>query len=203
VQRARKVERFLSPDRLRRQVSQVDQGKYVSSRTRSARSRRCSEGKHDDPARAGVLLQGDISDVLAAAEELRRPAPGMSAAEGPRRLRVEIVSPRAPCSSTMRDVSSSRARRGSSASTAPYRADSPAQAGERACARSTTSGSRSRPGAGYSRSSHDGPRCSSRVRECRRGLSIAQAGPHRPRGRPSAAWRRRRKRSGPLARRAS
>jgi F-type H+/Na+-transporting ATPase subunit beta len=70
VQRARKVERFLSQPFFVAQVFTGRAGKYVNLEDTIRSFREVLEGKHDDLPEQAFYLQGDISDVLAAAEEL-------------------------------------------------------------------------------------------------------------------------------------
>jgi ATP synthase F1 beta subunit len=70
VQRARKVERFLSQPFFVAQVFTGRDGKYVKLEDTIRSFREVLEGKHDDLPEQAFYLQGDISDVVAAAEEL-------------------------------------------------------------------------------------------------------------------------------------
>jgi F0F1-type ATP synthase beta subunit len=70
VQRARKVERFLSQPFFVAQVFTGRAGKYVKLEDTIRSFREVLEGKHDDLPEQAFYLQGDISDVVAAAEEL-------------------------------------------------------------------------------------------------------------------------------------
>jgi len=70
VQRARKVERFLSQPFHVAEVFTGRPGKYVKLEDTIRSFRELLEGKHDDLPEQAFYLQGDISDVLAAAEEL-------------------------------------------------------------------------------------------------------------------------------------
>jgi F-type H+-transporting ATPase subunit beta len=70
VQRARKVERFLSQPFFVAQVFTGRAGKYVKLEDTIRSFREVLEGKHDDLPEQAFYLQGDINDVLAAAEEL-------------------------------------------------------------------------------------------------------------------------------------
>jgi F0F1-type ATP synthase beta subunit len=70
VQRARKVERFLSQPFFVAQVFTGRPGKYVKLEDTIRSFREVLEGKHDDLPEQAFYLQGDINDVLAAAEEL-------------------------------------------------------------------------------------------------------------------------------------
>jgi F-type H+-transporting ATPase subunit beta len=70
VQRARKVERFLSQPFFVAQVFTGRAGKYVNLEDTIRSFREVLEGKHDDLPEQAFYLQGDISDVLAAAEAL-------------------------------------------------------------------------------------------------------------------------------------
>ena len=75
VQRARKIERFLSPA--------VPRGRAVHRHARQVRearghdpraSRRCSAGKHDDLPEQAFYLVGAIEDVVEAAEKMKTAA---------------------------------------------------------------------------------------------------------------------------------
>ena len=70
VQRARKVERFLSQPFFVAEVFTGRPGKYVKLEDTIRSFREVLEGKHDDLPEQAFYLQGDIDDVLAAAEEL-------------------------------------------------------------------------------------------------------------------------------------
>ena len=70
VQRARKVERFLSQPFFVAEVFTGRAGKYVKLEDTIRSFREVLEGKHDDLPEQAFYLQGDINDVLAAAEEL-------------------------------------------------------------------------------------------------------------------------------------
>jgi ATP synthase F1 beta subunit len=70
VQRARKVERFLSQPFFVAQVFTGREGKYVKLEDTIRSFREVLEGKHDDLPEQAFYLQGDINDVLKAAEEL-------------------------------------------------------------------------------------------------------------------------------------
>jgi F-type H+-transporting ATPase subunit beta len=70
VQRARKVERFLSQPFHVAEVFTGRPGKYVKLEDTIRSFSEVLEGKHDDLPEQAFYLQGDISDVLAAAEEL-------------------------------------------------------------------------------------------------------------------------------------
>jgi F-type H+/Na+-transporting ATPase subunit beta len=70
VTRARKVERFLSQPFHVAEVFTGRPGKYVKLEDTIRSFREVLEGKHDDLPEQAFYLQGDISDVLAAAEEL-------------------------------------------------------------------------------------------------------------------------------------
>src|SRR3954453_1926319 len=70
VQRGRKVELFLSQPFFVAQVFTGRAGKYVKLEDTIRSFREVLEGKHDDLPEQAFYLQGDISDVLAAAEEL-------------------------------------------------------------------------------------------------------------------------------------
>jgi F-type H+-transporting ATPase subunit beta len=71
VTRARKVERFLSQPFHVAEVFTGRPGKYVKLEDTIRSFREVLEGKHDDLPEQAFYLQGDISDVLAAAEELQ------------------------------------------------------------------------------------------------------------------------------------
>jgi len=70
VQRARKVERFLSQPFFVAEVFTGRPGKYVKLEDTIRSFREVLEGKHDDLPEQAFYLQGDIGDVLKAAEEL-------------------------------------------------------------------------------------------------------------------------------------
>jgi len=70
VQRARKVERFLSQPFFVAEVFTGRPGKYVKLEDTIRSFREVLEGKHDDLPEQAFYLQGDINDVLKAAEEL-------------------------------------------------------------------------------------------------------------------------------------
>jgi F-type H+-transporting ATPase subunit beta len=70
VQRARKVERFLSQPFHVAEVFTGRAGKYVKLEDTIRSFREVLEGKHDELPEQAFYLQGDINDVLAAAEEL-------------------------------------------------------------------------------------------------------------------------------------
>jgi F-type H+-transporting ATPase subunit beta len=70
VTRARKVERFLSQPFHVAEVFTGRPGKYVKLEDTIRSFREVLEGKHDDLPEQAFYLQGDISDVVAAAEEL-------------------------------------------------------------------------------------------------------------------------------------
>jgi F-type H+/Na+-transporting ATPase subunit beta len=70
VQRARKVERFLSQPFHVAEVFTGRPGKYVKLEDTIRSFSEVLEGKHDELPEQAFYLQGDISDVLAAAEEL-------------------------------------------------------------------------------------------------------------------------------------
>src|SRR3954469_21612286 len=70
VQRARKVERFLSQPFHVAEVFTGRPGKYVKLEDTIRSFREVLEGKHDDLPEQAFYLQGDINDVLKAAEEL-------------------------------------------------------------------------------------------------------------------------------------
>ena len=70
VQRARKIERFLSQPFSVAEVFTGRPGKYVTLEDTIRCFREMLEGKHDDLPEQAFYLQGDINDVLAAAEEL-------------------------------------------------------------------------------------------------------------------------------------
>ena len=71
VPRARKIERFLSQPFFVAQVFTGRAGKYVNLEDTIRAFREVLEGKHDDLPEQAFFLQGDIADVLAAAEELK------------------------------------------------------------------------------------------------------------------------------------
>ena len=70
VQRARKIERFLSQPFHVAEVFTGRAGKYVKLEDTIRSFREVLEGKHDELPEQAFYLQGDIDDVLAAAEEL-------------------------------------------------------------------------------------------------------------------------------------
>ena len=70
VQRARKVERFLSQPFFVAEVFTGRAGKYVKLEDTIRSFREVLEGKHDELPEQAFYLQGDIDDVVAAAEEL-------------------------------------------------------------------------------------------------------------------------------------
>jgi F-type H+-transporting ATPase subunit beta len=70
VQRARKIERFLSQPFHVAEVFTGRPGKYVKLEDTIRSFREVLEGKHDDLPEQAFYLQGDINDVLKAAEEL-------------------------------------------------------------------------------------------------------------------------------------
>jgi F-type H+-transporting ATPase subunit beta len=70
VQRARKVERFLSQPFHVAEVFTGRPGKYVKLEDTIRSFREVLEGKHDELPEQAFYLQGDINDVLKAAEEL-------------------------------------------------------------------------------------------------------------------------------------
>jgi F-type H+-transporting ATPase subunit beta len=70
VQRARKVERFLSQPFFVAQVFTGRPGKFVKLEDTIRSFREVLEGKHDELPEQAFYLQGDIADVLTAAEEL-------------------------------------------------------------------------------------------------------------------------------------
>ena len=70
VTRARKVERFLSQPFFVAEVFTGRPGKYVKLEDTIRSFREVLEGKHDDLPEQAFYLQGDINDVVAAAEEL-------------------------------------------------------------------------------------------------------------------------------------
>lgn len=70
VQRARKVERFLSQPFFVAQVFTGRDGKYVKLEDTIRSFREVLEGKHDELPEQAFYLQGDIGDVLAEAERL-------------------------------------------------------------------------------------------------------------------------------------
>ena len=166
VQRARKVERFLSQPFFVAQVFTGRPGKYVKLEDTIRSFREVLEGKHDDLPEQAFYLQGDISDVLAAAEELDGRRERMSAAEEPKRLRVELDHPGGP-GLRRRRSHGRRARQGGRArrAAAPRPADRAAQARRDARAHGRRpSGSRSPPAPATSRCSTTARRSSSRAR---------------------------------------
>jgi F-type H+-transporting ATPase subunit beta len=70
VQRARKVERFLSQPFFVAEPFTGRAGKYVKLEDSIRSFREVLEGKHDDLPEQAFFLQGDIEDVVAAAKEL-------------------------------------------------------------------------------------------------------------------------------------
>ncbi len=70
VQRARKVERFLSQPFFVAEPFTGRPGKYVKLEDSIRSFREVLEGKHDDLPEQAFFLQGDIEDVVAAAKEL-------------------------------------------------------------------------------------------------------------------------------------
>jgi F-type H+-transporting ATPase subunit beta len=70
VQRARKIERFLSQPFHVAEVFTGRPGKYVKLEDTIRSFREVLEGKHDELPEQAFYLQGDINDVLKAAEEL-------------------------------------------------------------------------------------------------------------------------------------
>ena len=70
VTRARKIERFLSQPFHVAEVFTGRPGKYVKLEDTIRSFREVLEGKHDELPEQAFYLQGDIYDVLAAAEEL-------------------------------------------------------------------------------------------------------------------------------------
>ena len=96
VQRARKIERFLSQPFHVAEVFTGRAGKYVKLEDTIRGFREILEGKHDELPEQAFYLQGDINQVLAAAEEMAADLQRMSATEGPKRLRVELITPEGP-----------------------------------------------------------------------------------------------------------
>jgi F-type H+-transporting ATPase subunit beta len=70
VQRARKVERFLSQPFFVAEAFTGRAGKYVKLEDSIRSFRELLDGKHDDLPEQAFFLQGDIDDVVAAAKEL-------------------------------------------------------------------------------------------------------------------------------------
>ena len=70
VQRARKVERFLSQPFFVAEAFTGRAGKYVKLEDSIRSFRELLDGKHDDLPEQAFFLQGDIGDVVAAAKEL-------------------------------------------------------------------------------------------------------------------------------------
>jgi F-type H+-transporting ATPase subunit beta len=70
VQRARKVERFLSQPFFVAEAFTGRAGKYVKLEDSIRSFRDLLDGKHDDLPEQAFFLQGDIGDVVAAAKEL-------------------------------------------------------------------------------------------------------------------------------------
>jgi F-type H+-transporting ATPase subunit beta len=72
VQRARKIERFLSqPFHVAEQFTGL-KGKYVALADTVRSFKEVVEGKHDDLPEQAFYLQGDIEDVKKKAEEIRK-----------------------------------------------------------------------------------------------------------------------------------
>jgi len=74
VQRARKIERFLSQPFFVAQQFTGTEGKYVRLEDTIRSFREVLDGKHDDLPEQAFYLVGSIDDVLARAEELKSPA---------------------------------------------------------------------------------------------------------------------------------
>jgi F-type H+-transporting ATPase subunit beta len=70
VQRARKIERFLSQPFFVAEAFTGRAGKYVKLEDSIRSFRELLDGKHDDLPEQAFFLQGDIGDVVAAAKEL-------------------------------------------------------------------------------------------------------------------------------------
>jgi F-type H+-transporting ATPase subunit beta len=70
VQRARKIERFLSQPFFVAEAFTGRPGKYVKLEDSIRSFREVLDGKHDDLPEQAFFLQGDIDDVVAAAKEL-------------------------------------------------------------------------------------------------------------------------------------
>src|SRR5664279_324448 len=70
VQRARKIERFLSQPFFVAEAFTGRPGKYVKLEDSIRSFREVLDGKHDELPEQAFFLQGDINDVLKAAEEL-------------------------------------------------------------------------------------------------------------------------------------
>jgi F-type H+-transporting ATPase subunit beta len=71
VQRARKIERFLSQPFFVAEAFTGRPGKYVKLEDSIRSFRELLDGKHDDLPEQAFFLQGDIDDVVAAAKELQ------------------------------------------------------------------------------------------------------------------------------------
>jgi F-type H+/Na+-transporting ATPase subunit beta len=71
VQRARKIERFLSQPFFVAEAFTGRAGKYVKLEDSIRSFRELLDGKHDDLPEQAFFLQGDIDDVVAAAKELQ------------------------------------------------------------------------------------------------------------------------------------
>jgi F-type H+-transporting ATPase subunit beta len=72
VQRARKIERFLSqPFHVAEQFTGL-KGKYVPLADTVRSFKEVVEGKHDDLPEQAFYMQGDIEDVKKKAEEIRK-----------------------------------------------------------------------------------------------------------------------------------
>jgi F-type H+-transporting ATPase subunit beta len=84
VQRARKIERFLSQPFFVAEAFTGRGGKYVKLEDSIRSFREVLDGKHDELPEQAFFLQGDIDDVVAAAKELSgEPAAAEAAAEEP------------------------------------------------------------------------------------------------------------------------
>ena len=70
VQRARKIQRFLSQPFFVAEVFTGRAGKYVKLEDTIRSFREVLEGKHDELPEQAFYLQGDIDDVLSAAEQM-------------------------------------------------------------------------------------------------------------------------------------
>ena len=197
VQRARKVERFLSQPFFVAQVFTGRPGKYVKLEDTIRSFREVLEGKHDDLPEQAFYLQGDIMTCW------RRPRSSRPARAHERRRGAQAAPRRADHARgpglRRRRAHGRRARQGGRArrAAAPHPADRAAQAGRdaRAHARRPVALVRDRRGLlqGAAR-----PRLGAR-RERRRGrVDRRRAGRAATSRTPSAAWPRRR----PAARRA-
>ena len=96
VQRARKVERFLSQPFLVAQVFTGRAGQVRQARGHDPLVPRGARGQARRPARAGVLPPGRHLRRARGGRGARGHVQRMSASEGPKRLRVELVTPDGP-----------------------------------------------------------------------------------------------------------